>query len=252
LRPTSRRPTPRRQAERQPDRAAAQSGLRHTRWLALACSCTAHDTGVTRPAAQRDPAQHRRAAAYSLVLGLIALSATWPWPRGRARGVKANGATASCRAFLFQRMFPSWLPGSASRHRHRALVPPSCPSGANLFARNIYKDIPANASDAEQTKASQWAPGVKLGALLFVLFGTRPMPSTPAARASGSSRRSGIVPACTPGVPPLGAGHRWRGHGLRHHPAYKLPPPASRHALRASVDTIPLINHTVYIGHRFS
>ena len=30
--------------------------------------------------------------------------------------------------------------------------------------------------------------------------------------------------------------------------AYRLPPPASRHPLGASADTLPVIGHTVYMG----
>ena len=49
-------------------------------------------------------------------------------------------------------------------------------------------------------------------------------------------------------VPPLGAGHRLgRGHGVRHRRRVPAAGP-DQHARRASTDTVPVINHTIYIG----
>ena len=202
-------------------------------------------TGVF--AAKRRNVIRRNVAAlpvYSLVLGLIALLGYMALAApGVPAEVKAHDANAQLAVpFLFQRIFPSWFAGIGfSAIVIGALVPAAIMAiaAANLFARNIWKEyIRPNASNAEQTKASQWASlVVKLGALLFVLFVNAdvrhpaPAPGRDLDRADVPGHRGGPV---HPLVPPLGAGHRLGGgHGVRHHrrvPAAR--PRRAGHALR--------------------
>jgi SSS family solute:Na+ symporter len=198
--------------------------------------------------------------AYSLVLGLIALLGYMALAApGVPAEVKANGANTQLAVpFLFQRMFPSWFAGIGfSAIVIGALVPAAIMSiaAANLFARNIYKEyFRPNASDSEQTKAAQWASlAVKLGALLFVLFVNKTY-------AIQLQLLGGVWIVQT--FPAIVAGlytrwfHRWAlviGWAVAMVfgtiAAYRLPAPGEPGThFGASADTIPLINHTVYIG----
>jgi SSS family solute:Na+ symporter len=198
--------------------------------------------------------------AYSLVLGLIALLGYMALAApGVPAEVKAHDANTQLAVpFLFQRMFPSWFAGIGfSAIVIGALVPAAIMSiaAANLFARNIYKEyFRPDASDSEQTKAAQWASlAVKLGALLFVLFVNKTY-------AIQLQLLGGVWIVQT--FPAIVAGlytrwfHRWAlviGWAVAMVfgtiAAYKLPAPGEPGThFGASADTIPLINHTVYIG----
>ena len=198
--------------------------------------------------------------AYSLVLGLIALLGYMALAApGVPAEVKAHGANAQLAVpFLFQRIFPSWFAGIGfSAIVIGALVPAAIMAiaAANLFARNIYKEyFRPNASPAEQTKASQWASlVVKLGALLFVIF-VKPT------YAIQLQLLGGIWIVQT--FPAIVAGlytrwfHRWAlviGWAVAMVfgtiAAYRLPAPGEPGThFGASTDTLPVINHTIYIG----
>ncbi len=218
-------------------------------------------TGVF--AARRRNVIRRNVAAlpvYSLVLGLIALLGYMALAApGVPAEVKAHDANAQLAVpFLFQRIFPSWFAGIGfSAIVIGALVPAAIMAiaAANLFARNIYKEyFRPNASDAEQTKASQWASlVVKLGALLFVLFVKQTY-------AIQFQLLGGIWIVQT--FPAVVAGlytrwfHRWAlviGWAVAMVfgtiAAYRLPAPGEPGThFGASTDTVPVINHTVYIG----
>jgi SSS family solute:Na+ symporter len=112
---------------------------------------------------------------YSLVLGFIALLGymALATPAVRA-GVKAAGSNTQLAVpLLFENMFPSWFAGIGySAIVIGALVPASIMSiaAANLFTRNIYRDIFApGASSRQQTRVAQFVSLiVKAGALVFV------------------------------------------------------------------------------------
>jgi SSS family solute:Na+ symporter len=198
--------------------------------------------------------------AYSLVLGLIALLGYMALAApGVPAEVKAHDSNAQLAVpFLFQRIFPSWFAGIGfAAIVIGALVPAAIMAiaAANLFARNIYKEyLRPNASPAEQTKASQWASlVVKLGALLFVLFVKQTY-------AIQFQLLGGIWIVQT--FPAIVAGlytrwfHRWAliiGWAVAMVfgtiAAYRLPAPGEPGThFGASVDTVPVINHTIYIG----
>jgi SSS family solute:Na+ symporter len=198
--------------------------------------------------------------AYSLVLGLIALLGYMALAApGVPAEVKANGANAQLAVpFMFQRIFPSWFAGIGfAAIVIGALVPAAIMAiaAANLFARNIYKEyFRPNASNAEQTRASQWASlVVKLGALLFVLFVKQTY-------AIQFQLLGGIWIVQT--FPAIVAGlytrwfHRWAlviGWAVAMVfgtiAAYRLPAPGEPGThFGASVDTVPVIDHTIYIG----
>ena len=218
-------------------------------------------TGVF--AAKRRNVIRRNVAAlpvYSLVLGLIALLGYMALAApGVPEAVKANGGNTQLAVpFLFQRIFPSWFAGIGfSAIVIGALVPAAIMAiaAANLFARNIWKEyIRPNASNAEQTKVSQWASlVVKLGALLFVLFVNKTY-------AIQLQLLGGVWIVQT--FPAIVAGlytrwfHRWAlviGWAVAMVfgtiAAYRLPAPGEPGThFGASADTLPLIGHTVYIG----
>ena len=198
--------------------------------------------------------------AYSLVLGLIALLGYMALAApGVPAEVKANGSNAQLAVpFLFQRIFPSWFAGIGfSAIVIGALVPAAIMSiaAANLFTRNIWKEyFRPQASNAEQTRVSQTASLlVKLGALLFVLF-VNPT------YAIQLQLLGGIWIVQT--FPAIVAGlytrwfHRWAlviGWAVAMVfgtiAAYRLPAPGEPGThFGASTDTVPVINHTVYIG----
>ena len=198
--------------------------------------------------------------AYSLVLGLIALLGYMALAApGVPEAVKANGANTQLAVpFLFQRIFPSWFAGIGfSAIVIGALVPAAIMAiaAANLFARNIYKEyIRPNASAAEQTKASQWASlVVKLGALLFVLFVNKTY--TIQLQLLGGIWIVQTFPAIVAGLYTRWF-HRWAlviGWAVAMVfgtiAAYRLPAPGEPGThFGASADTVPIINHTVYIG----
>ncbi len=198
--------------------------------------------------------------AYSLVLGLIGLLGYMALAApGVPALVKANGGNAQLSVpFLFQRIFPSWFAGVAfAAITIGALVPAAIMSiaAANLFTRNVWKEyFRRDASNAEQTRVSQTASlVVKLGALLFVIFVKQTY-------AIQFQLLGGIWIVQT--FPAIVAGlytrwfHRWAlviGWAVAMVfgtiAAYRLPTPGSPGThFGASADTVPVINHTVYIG----
>jgi solute:Na+ symporter, SSS family len=198
--------------------------------------------------------------AYSLVLGLIALLGYMALAApGVPEAVKANGANAQLAVpFLFQSVFPSWFAGIAfSAIVIGALVPAAIMSiaAANLFTRNIWKEyFRPQASNAEQTRVSQTASlVVKLGALLFVIF----VKSTYAIQLQllGGIWIVQTFPAIVAGLYTRWF-HRWAlviGWAVAMVfgtvAAYRLPAPGEPGThFGASTDTVPVINHTVYIG----
>ena len=198
--------------------------------------------------------------AYSLVLGLIALLGYMALAApGVPEAVKANGANAQLAVpFLFQRIFPSWFAGIGfSAIVIGALVPAAIMSiaAANLFTRNIWKEyFRPQASNAEQTRVSQTASlVVKLGALFFVIL----VKSTYAIQLQllGGIWIVQTFPAIVAGLYTRWF-HRWAlvigwavamVYGTV--AAYRLPAPGEPGThFGASTDTVPVINHTVYIG----
>ncbi len=198
--------------------------------------------------------------AYSLVLGLIALLGYMALAApGVPAEVKAHDSNAQLAVpFLFQRIFPSWFAGIGfAAITIGALVPAAIMSiaAANLFTRNIWKEyFRPQASDAEQTRVSQTASLlVKLGALLFVLLVKQTY-------AIQFQLLGGIWIVQT--FPAIVAGlytrwfHRWAlviGWAVAMVfgtiSAYRLPAPGSPGThFGASAATVPIINHTVYIG----
>ena len=198
--------------------------------------------------------------AYSLVLGLIALLGYMALAApGVPADVKSHGANAQLAVpFLFQRIFPSWFAGIGfAAIVIGALVPAAIMSiaAANLFTRNVWKEyFRPQASNAEQTRVSQTASlVVKLGALLFVLLVKQTY-------AIQFQLLGGIWIVQT--FPAIVAGlytrwfHRWAlviGWAVAMVfgtiAAYRLPAPGQPGThFGASADTVPLINHTVYIG----
>jgi SSS family solute:Na+ symporter len=110
---------------------------------------------------------------YSLMLGLLAMLGFMALAAGVGQGVKGyNGQLAIPQ--LFENMFPSWFAGVAfAAIGIGALVPAAIMSiaAANLFTRNIYKDLfKPDATPAQETQVSKLASlAVKVGALVFVL-----------------------------------------------------------------------------------
>ena len=110
---------------------------------------------------------------YSLMLGLLALLGFMALADGVGKGVKGyNGQLAIPQ--LFENMFPSWFAGVAfAAIGIGALVPAAIMSiaAANLFTRNIYKDLfKPDATPAQETRVSKLVSlVVKVGALVFVL-----------------------------------------------------------------------------------
>jgi SSS family solute:Na+ symporter len=111
---------------------------------------------------------------YSFMLGLIALLGFMALAAGikPSAAYKANSAVPA----LIHHMFPSWFAGFAfASIAIGALVPASIMSiaAANLFTRNIWREyLRPNLSDLEEsTVAKIVSLVVKLGALLFILFG---------------------------------------------------------------------------------
>jgi solute:Na+ symporter, SSS family len=114
--------------------------------------------------------------AYSLILGLIALFGylARATPAVNA-GVKAAGGNAQLSVpLLFGHMFPAWFAGIGdSAIVIGALVPAAIMSisAANLFTRNIYKElISPDATPAQETRVARLASLImKVGALGFAL-----------------------------------------------------------------------------------
>ncbi|MGI8451864.1 MAG: monocarboxylate uptake permease MctP, partial [Streptosporangiaceae bacterium] len=198
--------------------------------------------------------------AYSLVLGLIALLGYMALAApGVPAEVKAHGSNAQLAVpLLFQRIFPSWFAGIGfSAIVIGALVPAAIMSiaAANLFTRNIWKEyFRPQASDAEQTRVSQTASLlVKLGALLFVLL----VKTTYAIQLQllGGVWIVQTFPAIVAGLYTRWF-HRWAlfiGWAVAMVfgtiAAYRQPAPGEPGThFGASTDTLPVINHTIYIG----
>ncbi|MGD0190334.1 MAG: sodium:solute symporter [Rhizomicrobium sp.] len=119
--------------------------------------------------------------AYSVALGLIALLGFMALAAGvkampaYAAGFKSFGPNFAVPA-LFLQMFPSWFVGIAfAAIGIGALVPAAIMSiaCANLFTRNIYKEfIAPDCTPARESGVAKFTSLlVKLGALLFVLYG---------------------------------------------------------------------------------
>ncbi|RAG86269.1 sodium:solute symporter [Streptacidiphilus pinicola] len=111
--------------------------------------------------------------AYSLMLGLLSLLGFMAVSAGVGKGVKGYNSQLAVPQ-LFEQMFPSWFAGVAfAAIGIGALVPAAIMSiaAANLFTRNIYKDlIKPDATPAQETKVAKLVSlVVKLGALGFVL-----------------------------------------------------------------------------------
>ncbi len=198
--------------------------------------------------------------AYSLVLGLIALLGYMALAApGVPAEVKAHDSNAQLAVpFLFQRIFPSWFAGIGfAAIVIGALVPAAIMSiaAANLFTRNIWKEyIRPQAGNAEQTRVAQTASLlVKLGALLFVLL-------VKTTYAIQFQLLGGVWIVQT--FPAIVAGlytrwfHRWAlviGWAVAMVfgtiAAYRQPTPGEPGThFGASTDTLPVINHTIYIG----
>jgi SSS family solute:Na+ symporter len=110
---------------------------------------------------------------YSLMLGLLAMLGFMALAAGVGKGVKGYNAQLAIPQ-LFENMFPSWFAGVAfAAIGIGALVPAAIMSiaAANLFTRNIYKDLlKPDATPEQQTKVSKAVSlVVKVGALVFVL-----------------------------------------------------------------------------------
>nr|WP_202450963.1 sodium:solute symporter [Streptomyces sp. SID4948] len=110
---------------------------------------------------------------YSLMLGLLALLGFMAIADGVGKGIKGYNAQLAIPQ-LFENMFPSWFAGVAfAAIAIGALVPAAIMSiaAANLFTRNIYKDLfKPDATAAQETKVSKLVSlVVKIGALVFVL-----------------------------------------------------------------------------------
>ncbi len=110
---------------------------------------------------------------YSLMLGLLAMLGFMAVADGVGKGIKGYNAQLAIPQ-LFENIFPSWFAGVAfAAIGIGALVPAAIMSiaAANLFTRNIYKDLfRPNATPEEETRVSKLASlVVKVGALVFVL-----------------------------------------------------------------------------------
>jgi solute:Na+ symporter, SSS family len=197
---------------------------------------------------------------YSLMLGLVALLGYMAVAApGVPAAVKSHGANAQLAVpFLFQQLFPSWFAGVGfSAIVIGALVPAAIMSiaAANLFTRNIYMEyFKPDASPAHQTRVSQWVSLViKAGALFFVFAFSRTF-------AINLQLLGGIWIVQT--FPTIVVGlytrwfHRWAlviGWAVAMVfgtiAAYRVPVPGEPGShLGGSTDTVPLINHTVYIA----
>jgi SSS family solute:Na+ symporter len=111
--------------------------------------------------------------AYSLMLGLLSLLGFMAISAGVGKGVPNYDRNLAIPQ-LFQQMFPSWFAGVAfAAIGIGALVPAAIMSiaAANLFTRNIYKDlIKPDATPAQETQVAKLVSlVVKVGALGFVL-----------------------------------------------------------------------------------
>jgi SSS family solute:Na+ symporter len=107
---------------------------------------------------------------YTILLGLIGLLGYM----AIAAGIKMEKPTGIVPA-LFIKIFPSWFVGfSFAAIAIGALVPAAIMSigAANLFTRNIWKAFinPGIDAAAESTVAKIVSLGVKLGALVFIVF----------------------------------------------------------------------------------
>ena len=198
--------------------------------------------------------------AYSLVLGLIALLGYMALAApGVPAEVKAHGANAQLAVpFLFQSDLPELVrghrllghrhrrarPGGHHGHRRREPVRPQHLEGvhpAERQRRGADQGIPVGLARGQAGR-----PAVRD---LRELDVRHPAP------AAGRYLDRADVPGhrgrpVHPVVPPLGADHRLGGgHGVRHHrrvPAAGPGKPGTHFG--ASTDTVPVINHTIYIG----
>ncbi|HEY9244765.1 MAG TPA: sodium:solute symporter [Streptosporangiaceae bacterium] len=229
---------------------------------ALALFMYPHNITGTFAARRRRVIRRNLAAlpAYSVVLGLIAMlgyvALATPGVPGQVKAHDSNAQLAL--PFMFRDIFPSWFAGVAfATIVIGALVPAAIMSiaAANLFCRNIWREFfRPNAGDAEQTRVAQTASlVVKLGALCFVLF-------VKTTYAIQLQLLGGIWVVQT--FPAIVAGlytrwfNRWAlligwavamVYGTI--AAYRLPAPGQPGThFGASSDTLPVLNHTVYIG----
>ena len=190
---------------------------------------------------------------YSLMLGLLALLGFM----AIADGIGGKGYNAQLAIpQLFENVFPSWFAGVAfAAIGIGALVPAAIMSiaAANLFTRNIYKDlIKPDATPAQETKVSKLVSLlVKIGALAFVLT----MDKTVAINFQllGGIWILQTVPAIVGGLFTRWF-HRWAllagwavGMGYGTWKAYEQSSPTQSH-FGGSSDMIPWIGEKGYIG----
>jgi SSS family solute:Na+ symporter len=198
--------------------------------------------------------------AYSLVLGLVALLGYMALAApGVPPAVKANGANAQLSVpLLFQQMFPSWFAGVGfAAIVIGALVPAAIMSiaAANLFTRNIYLEFfNRDASPAHQTRVAQFVSLlVKAGALAFVFALSKTFSIN--LQLLGGIWILQTFPAIVAGLYTRWF-HRWAlviGWAVAMVfgtiAAYQVPVPGTAGShFGGSTDTVPLIQHTVYIG----
>ncbi|MFI0939576.1 monocarboxylate uptake permease MctP [Streptomyces sp. NPDC021020] len=192
---------------------------------------------------------------YSLMLGLLALLGFMAIADGVGAGdPKYNNQLAIPQ--LFENVFPSWFAGVAfAAIGIGALVPAAIMSiaAANLFTRNIYKDlIKPDATPAQETAVSKAVSlVVKVGALVFVLT----MDKTVAINFQllGGIWILQTVPAIVGGLFTRWF-HRWAllagwaaGMFYGTWKAYEQSSPAQSH-FGGNADMIPLIGEKGYIG----
>ncbi|CAG7605000.1 monocarboxylate uptake permease MctP [Actinacidiphila bryophytorum] len=190
---------------------------------------------------------------YSLMLGLLAMLGFM----ALAAGVGGKGYNAQLAIpQLFENMFPSWFAGVAfAAIGIGALVPAAIMSiaAANLFTRNIYKDlIKPDATPAQETAVSKIVSlVVKVGALVFVLT----MDKTVAINFQllGGIWILQTVPAIVGGLFTRWF-HRWAllagwavGMGYGTWKAYEQSSPTQSH-FGGNSDMIPWIGEKGYIG----
>ncbi|WP_435172979.1 monocarboxylate uptake permease MctP [Actinacidiphila sp. bgisy145] len=215
-------------------------------------SVTAVLSGKSRTVIQRNTAI---LPLYSLMLGLLAMLGFMAVADGVGKGVKGYNPQLAIPQ-LFENVFPSWFTGVAfAAIAIGALVPAAIMSiaAANLFTRNIYKDlIRPHATAEEETRVSKLASlVVKVGALVFVLS----MDKTVAINFQllGGIWILQTVPAIVGGLFTRWF-HRWAllagwaaGMAYGTWKAYEQSSPAQAH-FGGNSDTIPGIGRIGYIG----
>ncbi|MEU6171217.1 monocarboxylate uptake permease MctP [Streptantibioticus parmotrematis] len=134
-----------------------------------------HSVTATLSSRSRDVVRRNTAILplYSLMLGLLAMLGFMAIAEGVGKGVKGYNSQLAIPQ-LFRDVFPSWFTGVAfAAIGIGALVPAAIMSiaAANLFTRNVYKDLlKPDATPEQETRVSKLVSlVVKVGALVFVL-----------------------------------------------------------------------------------